>query len=608
MNKKNKSIQKNKITLIGLSIYTKFLAIFVVTAVCVTGAYLLIGLKFNSLQYKREASGVSNQVIAFIQWISQSKYIYIDASENKSHTDFNESLLVKEFDKDGKKYKFFGKDMLDTSKEFSKLYSAISKGAKFRVTSERYLDLKNKPDEFELKAIEYFKKQNSGKESGLYYEETKDNIYRYASPIYIVASCLACHGDKKDAPKELIAKYGDKKAFGYKLGDIRGIVTVNIPQMNIIELLQTFFSDVFLASMLLFSVTIINFIWFRKIISKPLQELTIYADKLSQRNYKAEVSIKSKDELGLLADTMQFMAADIDSHIQSLEESKKRIEDNVNNLKLMNTTFHKFVPNEFLSFLGHEDITKIGLGDQIEKEMSILFSDIREFTKLSEAMTPEENFNFLNRYLNDIGPVINHNNGFIDKYIGDAIMALFPQSPEDAVQAAIDIQKGIKNFNELRELVGSEPIRAGIGIHHGTLMLGTIGYRQHMQTTVISDTVNLASRIEGLTKFFDARILISEPLLNKLKNKNQFRHRFLGNFNVKGKLEQIPAYEIYEADDDEIIEAKDKSLERFEEAAYAFRNKNFERAHKLFIEIINECPNDSQAAIYLDQCKKQKII
>ena len=186
----------------------------------------------------------------------------------------------------------------------------------------------------------------------------------------------------------------------------------------------------------------------------------------------------------------------------------------------MNRTFSQFVPNEFLSFLGHRDVTKIKLGDQVQKSMSILFSDIRDFTRLSETMSPKDNFDFLNCYMGTQGPVINKNNGFIDKYIGDAIMALFPNNPDDAVRAAIEMQLKVSFLNEQRVSNGKIPIKAGIGIHMGSLMLGTIGYEGHMQSTVISDAVNMASRIESLTKTFGVGILISETVLDGLASKS----------------------------------------------------------------------------------------
>jgi len=594
------SAPENHVSLRGFSIYAKFLGIFAVTAFVVTGAYLLIGIQFNNLQYKREASAVSKQVTSFIHWVSENEYIYVKDSKSAHH----KNVSSKDFKKSDEIFKLYAKDMSQSSKELANIYLSVSHGTKFRLSSDRYFNAENKPDTFEKEAIEFFKTQKDKPDDDLYYEKQTEKTYKYAKPLYIIESCLDCHGSFEKVPSDIQKKYKNKKAFDYKVGDLRGIVTVDIPRRDYLELLKTFFSDVFLASILLFSVTLINFIWFRKIISKPLRKLTEYADELSRRNLKAEVNIQSNDELGLLADTMQFMADDIGMHIKSIEDSKQKIENYALNLEGMNKTFSQFVPQEFLSYLGHKDITKIELGDQVQKEMSILFSDIRDFTKLSESMTPEENFNFLNHYLNDLGPIINDNGGFIDKYIGDAIMALFPLKPEDAVKSAVEIQIQLSNFNEIRKSNGLSEVNTGIGIHFGSLMLGTIGYQHHMQTTVISDAVNLASRIEGLTKFFQAKILVSEFLLENIPDKSLFKSRFLGKFHLKGKADQVPVYEIYDADPAEVIELKDKTLKDFEYAVYVYRNKNFKKAHELFLKVAEINPHDLQTKVYIEQTEK----
>ncbi len=138
------------------------------------------------------------------------------------------------------------------------------------------------------------------------------------------------------------------------------------------------------------------------------------------------------------------------------------------------------------------------MGDHVQREMTVFFSDIRDFTTLSETMTPQENFDFLNSYLRRATPIIRTNHGFIDKYIGDAIMALFPREPADALQSAVELQRDLVDYNQGRKKAGYKPVRVGIGLHCGELILGTIGEEERMQTTVIADAVNVASRIEGL--------------------------------------------------------------------------------------------------------------
>jgi two-component system sensor histidine kinase ChiS len=223
-------------------------------------------------------------------------------------------------------------------------------------------------------------------------------------------------------------------------------------------------------------------------------------------------------------------------------------------------------------------------------------------------MTPQENFNFINSYMKRVGPVIRDYNGFIDKYIGDAIMALFPETPENAVQAAIAMQKQVSIYNMHRGNSGYAPISIGIGLHTGNLMLGTIGEEQRMETTVISDAVNLASRLEGLTKFYGAGIVISENTLNYLPNRSQYSYRFLDRVKVKGKNDPLSIFEIYEGDAPEIKHLKDEICTAFERAISLYYQQNFIQAKQTFQEILEIYPQDKATILYIKRCDKYQTL
>ncbi len=274
-----------------------------------------------------------------------------------------------------------------------------------------------------------------------------------------------------------------------------------------------------------------------------------------------------------------------------------------NNLSLTNAAYSRFVPVEFLKYLNKKSIMDIQLGDQMQKEMAILFSDIRSFTDLSEKLTPKENFNFLNSYLKRMSPAIQKNNGFIDKYIGDAIMALFPGEVEDAINAAVDMQKELRIYNQHRLKLGYDPIKVGCGIHTGNLMLGIIGADDRMEGTVIADSVNVASRIEGLTKVYDASILISDVILKKIKDSAMFHYRYIDKVKVKGKTEYTVIYEVYDGQPDFLIELKNHTKEFFEKGITLYYEKNFKEAIPAFLRVIEINPNDVASAIYLKRAK-----
>ncbi|MEG4015415.1 MULTISPECIES: adenylate/guanylate cyclase domain-containing protein [unclassified Microcoleus] len=262
----------------------------------------------------------------------------------------------------------------------------------------------------------------------------------------------------------------------------------------------------------------------------------------------------------------------------------------------------RFVPNQLLSFLGCDSIVDVKLGDAVELEMSVLFSDIRDFTTLSEQMTPEENFKFINSYLSYMEPLILENQGFIDKYIGDAIMALFSEGADDAVKAGIAMLHSLAEYNRQRVAADDVAIKIGVGINTGSLMLGTVGGNSRMDGTVIGDTVNLASRIESLTKNYGVSLLITQQTFDRLTNPADYAIRVIDKVQVKGKSEWVTVYEVFEADLPEVKAGKLANLRLFAEALFLYNMNNFREAGELFADCWRQNPEDKVAQIYWDRC------
>jgi class 3 adenylate cyclase len=273
------------------------------------------------------------------------------------------------------------------------------------------------------------------------------------------------------------------------------------------------------------------------------------------------------------------------------------------NMEELNKAYFRFVPREFLQFLQKESIVDVELGDQVQKEMSVLFADIRDFTSMSENMTPAENFKFINSYLTRMEPAIIENHGFIDKYIGDGIMALFSGGADDAVKAGIAMLQRLDEYNQYRVQKGCVPIGIGIGINTGSLMLGTVGGQNRMDGTVISDAVNLASRIEGLTKDYGVSLLISEQTFSQLKDANQLALRRLSQVKVKGKSAAVTVFEVFDADIPEIREGKLVTKKEFELALLLYNQGSFREAAQRFQDVLNINPKDTVAQIYLERCQ-----
>jgi two-component system sensor histidine kinase ChiS len=263
-----------------------------------------------------------------------------------------------------------------------------------------------------------------------------------------------------------------------------------------------------------------------------------------------------------------------------------------------------FIPKEFLAILNKKSVADLKLGDHIKQEMTIFFSDIRQFTDLSENLTPEESFAFINSYLSRIVPEITKNGGFVDKYIGDAVLALFPQAqgPDMAVRTAISIQGKILEYNIHRAKCGYRPLSMGIGIHTGTLMVGVVGTKDRMQSTVISDAVNLASRVESLTKAFRVSLAISEETFKKLENPGSYQYRFVGKVRVKGKSEPVSIFEIFDGIDENLQKQKIKANRFFEQGMFMYYQRKYSDALQEFRRVLELLPGDGAAAFYIDNC------
>ena len=273
-------------------------------------------------------------------------------------------------------------------------------------------------------------------------------------------------------------------------------------------------------------------------------------------------------------------------------------------------SFHRFVPTQFLEILGKDDLKQVRLGDSAHLRMTVLFSDLRSFTTLSESMSPHDNFNFLNSYLKRMEPAIKKHGGFVDKFIGDAIMALFPEprdgpvtSAESAVAAAVEMRRGLLEYNRHRATMSYAPIDVGIGINSGDLMLGTVGSATRLDTTVIGDSVNMASRIEALTPVYRVGILISDATQAALPP-DRFLVREVDTIVVRGRTDPVLVYEVFDADEDEQRGHKLESGERLQGAIGLYKAGEFSAALKMFEALMAANPNDGLFAMYARRCRK----
>lgn len=263
----------------------------------------------------------------------------------------------------------------------------------------------------------------------------------------------------------------------------------------------------------------------------------------------------------------------------------------------------RFVPDQFLSHLGHSDIAKVRLGESVAMEMSVLFSDIRDFTPLVELLSPESVILLLNQYFSKIGPEIIDQGGFIDSFAGDEILALFAVPASQAVKAGIGMAKALMEFNRESEVLGRPVLNMGMGINTGPLVLGTMGGENRMQCTVLGDTVNLGSRIESLTKVYGSPLLISEHTFKALPNPGEFSWRMVDRVAVKGKAKVVNLYEILDAEPEDRQKTKERTLESLKSGMEAYFKRNFLEAKEHFEVGKTMDPEDRVFPIFISRCK-----
>ncbi len=323
---------------------------------------------------------------------------------------------------------------------------------------------------------------------------------------------------------------------------------------------------------------------------QQVDKLTNAAVTVEQDTFVAESLsdvVDRPDELGQLARVFTQMVKTVKTREQEL--------------KRLNDSFARFFPGEYLKFLRKDSVTEVQLGDYVSKMMAVMFSDIRSFTTMSETMTPRENFDFVNAYLKRVSPEIRNHYGIIVKFLGDGMMAVFPDGADDAVAAGVAKQKRVQEYNQQRTARGNLPVQVGIGIHVGQMMLGMVGEANRIQGDAFSDNVNLTSRLEGLTKFYGVAMIISGQTLEHLSNPDRYQIRFLDRAIVKGRNEAISVYEVLDAEVEEVRSLKLKTQPDFDRGVQCYRDRDINDAKLCFEQVLAIHPADKTAKLYLER-------
>ena len=261
----------------------------------------------------------------------------------------------------------------------------------------------------------------------------------------------------------------------------------------------------------------------------------------------------------------------------------------------------RFVPKEFLSLLGRERMWDVRFGDHVVRPMHLLFSDMRGYTNLVESKPAAEAFAFVNEYLQRMEEPIRVLGGFVCNVEGDAVLALFPASADDAVRAGIATHRAIEAFNVDRGRNGEAPVHMGVGVHSGPLLLGTVGGEDRLQCNVVGDSVNLASRVESLTKSYGTRMLVTGATGAELRLPIELRH--VDRVQVKGKTDAIDLYEALDALEPHIRDRRLRSRERFEAAGAHLRAGELDLALAAAGDVLRVDPEDRAAVVLASRCQ-----
>jgi class 3 adenylate cyclase len=277
-------------------------------------------------------------------------------------------------------------------------------------------------------------------------------------------------------------------------------------------------------------------------------------------------------------------------------------------LQALTDSYSRFVPFEFLDLLGRTSIEAVLPADHVRLDMTIVFADLRDFTKTSESLGAQQAFRLLNEYLQVMEPEISACHGFINQFLGDGFVALFPRGADSAVAAAIGMSRALAGLNAKRIARGETTLRIGVGINSGEVMLGAIGGQRRLDGNVVGDAVNLASRVEGLTKLYGATCVVTDATVARLSEPARYSLRELDRVVVVGRTAPVVIHELLDLDSVDRREAKLATTADFQCGMASYRDGDFAAAVVAFNRCLKACVDDRAATLYVQRCTELALV
>ena len=381
-----------------------------------------------------------------------------------------------------------------------------------------------------------------------------------------------------------------------------------------------------------------------------LRGLEMMADDYLTKPFNSRLLLAKVGNI-LQLSQMRSQAVSSQFNQQVKEQSKRQIAAAWEANEYLSEKFQLFVPEQLLGRIAPQGIESIQLGNVTEEELTILFCDIRGFTAIAESQEARETFEWLNAFFTEMNDCITSHGGFIDKYLGDAIMSVFdkPKSHAmDAIEAAVAMQESLQKFNASRQKYNLEnPLNIGTGINTGIGMIGTLGSDRRMDSTVIGDVVNTASRLENLTKIYGCQIIVSEnalvharEFLNGISQNsnskeslllkcdlevgtqetiistsrataadsdlpsNNYYYRWIDRVTPRGKQQAIEIYEIWSASSPD-SEVKLLTQVLFDKGIQGWQSERYIAALGYFQQLIEQNPADTVVSFYINRCQEK---
>ena len=340
--------------------------------------------------------------------------------------------------------------------------------------------------------------------------------------------------------------------------------------------------------------------FFAGYLTRPLRQIAdAMQGIITTGDLSGRVQTLYRDETGRLGHTFNLMTADLERAYGMVKGYALHAAVAKENEEKIRHIFQKYVPKAVIDQF-YASPEQMLVGEM--RPVAVLFSDIRSFTTIVESFNPGELVEMLNAYFGCMAKVIYARHGIVDKYIGDAIMAVFgaPEKQENdalaAVLAALEMLDALVVFNESQKKLGRPPLRSGIGLHYGPVIVGNIGSEFKMDYTVMGDRVNLASRLEGLTKQYHEPLVVSDSIQRRIRA--EFPSRLLDRVSVKGRKESTGLYTLRRT----LSPAESEAWNAHNDAAARYYERKFAEAEKGFRRVLELLPGDAHARRFLEKC------